>query len=105
MSNLRRYEILLPRQFNDGRPVPDHLVSDTLQELESRFGAVSWETQIIRGSWQHQGEPYHDDLFRVFVDVDDSPANREFFRGFKEQLKARFQQMDIWMTTYPIEAV
>jgi hypothetical protein len=98
MSNLRRYEILLPRQFNDGRPVPDHLVSDTPQELESRFGAVSWETQIIRGSWQHQGEPCHDGLFRVFVDVDDSPENREFLRGFKEQLRTSFQQIDIWLS-------
>jgi len=25
MSKLRRYEILLPRKFNDGQPVPDRL--------------------------------------------------------------------------------
>jgi hypothetical protein len=56
MSRLRRYEILLPRKFNDGQPVPDQLISDTLRELETRFGAISWETQVIRGSWQHQGD-------------------------------------------------
>ena len=49
MSALRRYEILLPLRFNDGQSVPDALISDTLIELENRFGAVSWETQIIRG--------------------------------------------------------
>jgi len=37
MSALRRYEILLPCQFNDGRPVPPDLNADTLQELESRM--------------------------------------------------------------------
>jgi hypothetical protein len=52
-----------------------------------------------------QGESYRDELVRVFVDVPDVPENRQFFREFKERLKARFQQIDIWMTTYPIEVL
>lgn len=48
----RRFEILLPLQFNDGLPVPDELVGDTIIELRQRFGAVSAETQTIRGIWQ-----------------------------------------------------
>jgi hypothetical protein len=54
MSNLRRYEILLPLKFNDGQPVPWILIGDLLVQLRRRFGAVTWETQIIRGIWQHQ---------------------------------------------------
>jgi hypothetical protein len=54
MSRLRRYEFLLPRTFNDGESVPDDLISQTLGELEERFGAVSWETQVIQGTWRHQ---------------------------------------------------
>jgi hypothetical protein len=42
---------------------------------------------------------------RVFVDVADTADNREFFVGFKEQLKSRFRQIDIWMTTYLIEVI
>jgi hypothetical protein len=103
--SLRRYEILLPLRFNDGQAVPDELVADTLLELEQRFGAVSTETQTIRGLWRHEGESYRDDLVRVFVDVVDEPGHREFFLAFKERLKARFQQIDIWMTTYPIEVL
>ena len=105
MSRLRRYEILLPRKFNDGQPVPDHLISQTLREMEQRFGAVSWETQAIQGSWHHEGERFRDDLFRVFVDVEDQPEHRQFFRGYKEQLKSRFSQIDIWITTYPIDVL
>jgi len=56
MSASRRYEILPPLRFNDGQSVPDALISDTLLELENRFGAVSWETQIIRGRWRHEEE-------------------------------------------------
>lgn len=55
MSSRRRYEILLPLQFNDGTTVPQSLLWETVEELEKRFRAVSWETQIVRGIWQHEG--------------------------------------------------
>ena len=67
-ESFRRFEILLPRQFNDGRLVPDELIADTLIELEERFGAVSCETQTIRGKWPHEDQLFRDDLIRVFVD-------------------------------------
>ena len=56
MSVLRRYEILLPSQFNDGRPIPQELIADTLSELEQEFGAVSCETQAILGLWRREGD-------------------------------------------------
>ena len=104
-TTLRRYELLLPLRFNDGNPVPDALIADTLIELEQQFGAVSAETQVIRGQWRHENQRYRDELVRLFVDVADTSENREFFVGYKAQLKTRFQQLDIWMTTYPIEVL
>jgi hypothetical protein len=53
MSDLRRYEILVPLLFNDGRPVPEPLLAQTFAELRERFGAASWETQTVRGAWQY----------------------------------------------------
>lgn len=102
---LRRIEVLLPLRFNDGSAVPDELIADTLLELEVRFGAVSSETQPIRGRWRHEGQSYRDDLIRVFVDVADEATNRDFFVEFKQRLKARFQQLDMWVTTYLIEVL
>jgi hypothetical protein len=92
-------------RLNDGTPVPDEAVPDTLFELEERFGAVSCETQTIRGRWRSDGQSYRDDLIRVFVDIPDAPENRSYFVEFKERLKERFQQLDIWMTTYLIEVM
>ena len=92
-SSLRRYELLLPLRFNDGQAVPNELIVETLLELESRFGAVSSETQIIRGLWQHEGQSYRDDLMRVFVDVPDLPENRQFFVAFKEKIKETLVQI------------
>ena len=70
---VRRFEVLLPLRFNDGTPVPDEAVAETLVELEQRFGAVSCETQTIRGRWRYEGQSYRDDLIRVFVDTTDEP--------------------------------
>jgi hypothetical protein len=105
MSALRRYAIPPPTQFNDRRPVPPDLIADTLQELEQAFGVVSCETQTIQGLWYHEGELYQDSLARVFVDVEDTAENRQFFIRLKDRLKNRFQQKDIWLTTYPIEVI
>src|SRR5262249_12939947 len=85
--------------------VPDDLFAQTLLEVREQFGAVSAENQVIRGLWQDEGQVYRDELSKLFVDVPDTPENREFFAQFKETLKARFQQLDIWMTTYPIQVI
>jgi hypothetical protein len=105
MSKSRRYEILLPLKFNDGQAVPRELVVETVLDLEQRFGAVSCETQIIHGIWSSEGVRFRDDLIRLFVDVEEKPEHAEFFRRYKEQLKSRFRQLDIWMTTFPIDVV
>ena len=104
-ASFRRFEILLPRRFNDGQPVPDELIADALIELEERFGAVSCETQTIHGLWRHEDDLFRDDLIRAFVDAPDVPESRQFFLEFKERVKATFRQIDIWVTTYPIEVL
>ena len=99
----RRFEILLPLRFNDGSPVPEELIAETLVELRGRFGAVSSETQRIEGQWQHAGEVYRDELMRVFVDVEDTQQNRDFFLKFRERMRSKFRQVSIWMTSHPID--
>jgi hypothetical protein len=79
------------------------LLVGTVLELEQRFGSVSAETQIIRGLWTRQGQSYRDELVRMFVDVADTPETRQFFLEFKERLKVRFRQLDIWMTSHAID--
>ncbi len=102
---MRRYEILLPLRFNDGTPVSDELVGEVIVSIRNHFAAASFETQTIRGVWEHEGQPYKDDLVRLFVDVPDTVANREWFLELKERLKRDFQQVDIWIVTHPIEVL
>ena len=105
MNEYRRYEILLPRRFNDGRAVPPALLRQTFRELEARFGAVSAERQTILGAWRQGEKTYRDELVRMFVDVPASPDNERFFQDFKQVLKERFQQLDLWVTSHDIRVL
>src|SRR5688572_11811839 len=102
MKKHRRYEILLPKRFNDGRRVPPALLRETFRELEAHFGAASAERQTIVGAWRQGEKTYHDELVRMFVDVSATSENDIFFTKFKERLKRRFAQLDIWITSYDI---
>jgi hypothetical protein len=87
------------------QPHSDEVIVETLRELEQQLRAVSSENHRTRPLWRHQGQSYRDDLVRVFVDVPDTPENRRFFEEYKEHLKTRFRQLDMWMTTYLIEVL
>ena len=100
--SLRRYEIILPTRYNDGKPVePDQFLA-TNRELASQFGAVSFLPETLRGVWAHEGRWFEEDNVRLFVDVEDTAENAEFFRSFKAVLKERFRQIDIWIVSYEI---
>ena len=105
MKEYRRYEILLPRRFNDGRRVPPALLRETFRDLEARFGAVSAERQTIVGTWREGDQTYRDELVRMFVDVPASAETDRFFLEFKETLKGRFGQLEIWITSHDIRVL
>ena len=83
----------------------DDLIAQSIFELFDQIGAVSAETQSIRGQWGYAAEVYRDELVRLFVDADDTESSIEFFVEYKEQLKLRFDQLDIWIVTFPIEII
>jgi hypothetical protein len=103
--HFRRFEMLLPKKFNDGDDVPPSVFEDAIGTLKERFGSVSAETQDIEGYSIHRGEEFNDDLARMYVDVPDTADNLQFFQEFKERLKQQFRQVDIWIATHPVEVL
>lgn len=102
-SRWRRFEVLLPLQFNDGRDVPAEWLAEAILEIVDYFGAASYETQKVEGHWRHGGVLYRDDLVRVIVDVPDSARNRQWMKEFKNRWRERFDQVELWMVSYRIE--
>ena len=102
-SKWRRFEVLLPLQFNDGRDVPGEWLAEAVLEIVDHFGAASYETQRVEGHWRNDGILYRDTLVRLVVDVPDSAKNRQWMKQFKERWKARLEQLELWLVSYRIE--
>jgi hypothetical protein len=104
MSNKwRRYEVLLPLRFNDGREVPESWLADAVFEIVDMFGAASYETQKVEGHWRHGGTPYRDELARLVVDIPDTEENRASMQSYKARWKERLDQLELWLVSYEIE--
>jgi hypothetical protein len=102
-SKWRRYEVLLPLQFNDGQAVPSDWLAEAVLEIVDHFGAASYETQKVEGHWRHEGVLYRDNLVRLVVDVPDSVKNRKWMKQFKSRWKKRLNQLELWLVSYRIE--
>jgi hypothetical protein len=98
-----RYEILLPLCYNDGRPIEEEKLDQTNLELLERFSATTADMITAIGSWKYGGTLYEDRLLRLIIDVQGSRLANEFLREYKETLKARFDQIDIWISSHEIE--
>ena len=101
-SKWRRFEVLLPLQFNDGRDVPPEWLADAVLEIVEQFGAASYETQRVEGHWRHAGVSYRDNLVRLVVDVPDTPKNRRWMKQFKQRWTTKLEQLELWVVSYPI---
>jgi hypothetical protein len=102
----RRYEILLPTEFNDGRLVADacpRCVPDSLSEVFDSFGAFTFRPDIAQGSWTDGGRRYDDRLFALSVDVDDTAENQAWIAHLKTHLRQRFEQLEIYVTSSLVE--
>ncbi len=100
-----RFEILLPLYYNDGRQIEPEKFVQTDEEIIVQFGATSTDTVIVKGHWKYRSTLYEDRLIRLRVDTEDNEENTAFFRRYKEILKSRFDQEDIWITAQQINVI
>ena len=73
-SKWRRFEVLLPLQFNDGREVPAEWLAEAVLEVVDHFGATSYETQKVEGHSRH-GEVLYRDNREVVVACQTQPRS------------------------------
>jgi len=102
---LKRFEILLPLNYNDGRLIERGKFLVTHRELVDKFRATTVDVLQASGSWLYGGTLYQDLLIRVTIDCPDSADAYEFFRPYKEVLKSRFEQKDIWITAHDVDVI
>ena len=102
-SKSRRFEVLLPARFNDGREVSDNLIGEAIDEVIDQFHAASYYKDAAEGYWRHEDVVFHDNLGQLVVDVPDTAANRKWMKASKARWKVRLAQLEIWMVSYRID--
>ena len=102
-SKWRRFEVMLPLQFNDGSAVPLEWIGEAVTEAADHFGGAGFETQVVKGQWHHKGMVFHDNLVRIVVDVPELAKNRQWMKAFKSRWKERLKQLELWMVSYRVE--
>jgi hypothetical protein len=102
-NSWRRFEVLLPLQFNDARDVPPNVLAEAVLEIVDHFGAASYETQKVEGHWRHGSVLYRDNLVKLVVDVPDLAENRQWMKDYKDRWKTRLEQLELWLVSYPID--
>ena len=93
-SKSRRYEVLLPMRFNDGRDVPEEMLGEAVNEIVEQFGAVSFYKEAVEGKrWRHEETLYRDDLALLVVDVPDTAKNRKWMKAYKAKMEGTAQSV------------
>ncbi|MDX6499812.1 MAG: hypothetical protein QOG23_3072 [Blastocatellia bacterium] len=106
-SKWRRFEVLLPLQFNDALCQivmnPTRLLAAAVLEIVDHFGAVSYETQNVEGQWRHGGVIVRDNLAKIIVDVPDLISNRRWMKQYRDRWRSMFEQVQLWMISYSVD--
>ncbi|MGD9561412.1 MAG: hypothetical protein AB7F88_03175 [Pyrinomonadaceae bacterium] len=103
MNSLRRFEILIPLQFNDGSDISDDFISDAILEIVDEFGALSYYHNSVQGRWTSEGIAYHDRNSKIVIDIPDTPENIQWMRDYKARWKEKLDQLDLWLVSYEID--
>ena len=99
------YEIYLPLAYNDRCPVEQEKLNLTRQELIDRFtGLTSTPPRYpLQGWWHSEHALVRDDIiiYTVLTQEDENG----FFKWYKEVLRQRFRQEEIFILKIPAHSL
>ena len=107
---VQRFEIYLPLRYNDGTMIPEEHYRQVEFELVERFGGVTMIEQRnpLKGIWKFQNRRYVDEIIIVTTldfRYSEGSQSEPFFTDYKEQLKQRFEQLDILIIAQTVTVI
>ena len=95
MTVVHVVEIFLPLRDNDGRRFGRELYAGVRERLVERFGGLTAFTRSpAEGLWEaEEGERSRDEI--VIFEVMADRLDRDWWRGFRQELEERFRQDEI----------
>lgn len=96
-------QLLLPVLHNGGSPVDSRLFAAVHHELAEKFGGLTvYSRAPAEGTWRDDAErKVQDDLLLFEVMVQE--VDRAWWRQYRRDLEARFEQQEILIRSFAIE--
>lgn len=105
---LIKIEILLPKNYNDGREIEEDKFVDAYDEMENKFGGVTvYDTPLI-GFWVDPITKKHydrEESIGCWVLCDEIEKNINNLKTLKENLESMFHQELILIYYIPINII
>lgn len=111
MKFKKRVSILIPTHYNADNYGPREKINGdeyttTYIELMRNLGGCTYDETVKKGAWKDDdGKEYYDDNTTFYSDYDNTETNKQFLNDYKEILKIRFRQKEIYMTISNIEII
>ncbi|HEX8641087.1 MAG TPA: hypothetical protein VF704_08000 [Allosphingosinicella sp.] len=87
-------EIFLPLSDNDGRAFPAEQWQWVRETLVERFaGLTAFSRSPAEGLWEAEEGRSHDEI--VILEVMAEALDRDWWRGFRDELERRFRQQEV----------
>ena len=104
---MRRYEIYLPLNYNNGEPIESKKITAICDELALAFGAITISPLSAphQGRWKYGGVEYIDEIIKVEILASGDTVTKKFLKDFKARLKKDLLQVDILITTHGIQVI
>jgi hypothetical protein len=101
MWRMRKYEIHLPLNYGDGKPVEQEKFRRVREELIAAFGSFAVP---YRRAWEYDGVKYVE-IVKIEIITTGDKATKKRLKEFKEHLKESLQQIDILITTHGSQVI
>lgn len=92
---MREFEVYVPRNYNDERPIPRKKIRRIKNRLNRFFPGVTEIHLRKRGWWKFEGIVYRDKITIFRILTNKKRRARRLLRKLKEKLKVALQQEEI----------
>jgi hypothetical protein len=107
ISNKIHVEITIPLRNRDGSLIEFSKHRQTKDEIINKFGAGNFLT-TSEGAWKDYSENNRIDIdvnTVFYVDVDYTEDNISFFKNYKNELRKRYYQKEIYISWHRLNGV
>ncbi len=104
LSERMAVRFLLPLKYNNGTEIEPFKFNRTREELLKKFGGFSISPFSIDGGWidSNTATRYFDKSKLFEIEMENTEENQDFLKDYKNKLKKRFKQHEIYMICYPV---